>query len=144
MILFISRHPGWLGKVGGNRAQNRGHLYQKIANVNETLVSRVVVTAEVGLLNKSSCLAQALGATKIITILLLYWVTLCCPSQVYLRYSTNSPQYCFVCSALRNIYTSDFRGQFLNKLVSLLEYNYFSFLIKCEIGLISNHLLDVC
>jgi len=35
-----------------------------------------------GLLNKSSCLAPALGVTKLIIVLDMILVTLCCASQV--------------------------------------------------------------
>jgi hypothetical protein len=35
---------------------------------------------EAGLLNKGSCLAQALGVTKFVKIREMIWVTLCCAS----------------------------------------------------------------
>jgi hypothetical protein len=39
---------------------------------------------EESLLNKSSCLAAALGVTKFVTITLMVLVTLCCAAQVRL------------------------------------------------------------
>jgi hypothetical protein len=41
---------------------------------------RQKTASEAGLLNKSSCLAAALGVTKIIAIIVMYRVTLCCPA----------------------------------------------------------------
>ncbi len=49
--------------------------------------------SEAGLLNKSSCLARALGETKFIDMRDMILVTLCCAVKVRLRCSTNRPQY---------------------------------------------------
>jgi hypothetical protein len=38
------------------------------------------LTSETSSLSKNSCLAPALGVTKIITIIVVHWVTLCCPA----------------------------------------------------------------
>jgi hypothetical protein len=46
---------------------------------------------EAGLLNKSSCLAPALGVTKFIIVGDMILVTLCCATYVILRSSTNPP-----------------------------------------------------
>jgi hypothetical protein len=46
---------------------------------------------EAGLLNKSSCLAPALGVTKFIIVGDMILVTLCCATYVALRCSTNPP-----------------------------------------------------
>ncbi len=47
--------------------------------------------AKAGLLNKSSCLAPALGVTKFIIVTDMVLVTLCCATWVALRCSTNQP-----------------------------------------------------
>ncbi len=46
---------------------------------------------EAGLLNQSSCLAPALGVTKVIIVRDMILVTLCCATYVGLRCSTNPP-----------------------------------------------------
>jgi hypothetical protein len=43
------------------------------------------------LLNKSSCLASALGVTKFMIVIVMIWVTLCCATSVGLRCSTSPP-----------------------------------------------------
>ena len=48
---------------------------------------------EACLLNKSSCLAQALGLTIFINTRYMNLVTLCCANKVGLRCSTNPPQF---------------------------------------------------
>ncbi len=40
------------------------------------------LSSDVGLLNKSSCLAAALGVTTFVTVLALNLVTLCCAALV--------------------------------------------------------------
>ncbi len=46
---------------------------------------------ETGSLNRSSCLAPALGVTKLIIVTDMILVTLCCETQVGLGCSTNPP-----------------------------------------------------
>ncbi len=48
--------------------------------------------SEAGLLNKSSCLAPALGVTKFIIVINMILVTLCCATKVRLSCSTNPPK----------------------------------------------------
>jgi hypothetical protein len=48
--------------------------------------------SDAGLLNKSSCLAQAFGISKFIIVRYAIWATLCCVTQVGLGCSTNPPQ----------------------------------------------------
>ncbi len=45
-------------------------------------------------LNKISCLAPALGVTKVTIVKDTILVTLCCDTQVRLRCSANQPLYC--------------------------------------------------
>jgi len=59
---------------------NHEHLFNKLASA-----------SEVGLLNKSSCLAPALGMTKFINVTNMILVKLCCATQVRRRCSTNPP-----------------------------------------------------
>ncbi len=51
-----------------------------------------VQQTHLSLLNKSSCLAPALSVTKLTNVRDMILVTLCCPTQVQLRCSTNPPQ----------------------------------------------------
>jgi hypothetical protein len=53
--------------------------------------SGLILLAEAGLLNKSSCLAPTLGVTKFITVKDVILVTLCCATQVALSCLTNPP-----------------------------------------------------
>jgi hypothetical protein len=59
----------------------------------ETLEWSYVRASEAGLFNKSSCLAPALGVTKLIIVKYMLLITLFCATEVRLRCSTNPPQH---------------------------------------------------
>jgi len=54
--------------------------------------------SDLGLLNKNSRLAAALGVTKFTTVIAMNLVTLCCATKVRLR-STNPPLVTLCCAA---------------------------------------------
>jgi hypothetical protein len=65
------------------------YVTPKAATKHDVLYNKL--SSDVGLLNKSSCLAALLGVTTFVTVLGMTLVTLCCPALVRLRYSTNWP-----------------------------------------------------
>jgi hypothetical protein len=50
----------------------------KVGAKRELLFNELASASEASLLNKSSCLAAALGVTKFITIIAMFLVALCC------------------------------------------------------------------
>ncbi len=90
--------------------------------------------SEASLLNKSSCLAAALGVTKFTVILAMHLVTLCCAAWVWFRCSTNHLRGRFVelmlmlssnfqCDQIHNKHTYDLSHTLFSCLSPTLTFN---------------------
>ncbi len=55
-----------------------------------SLVIIIFQNPDAGLQNKISCLATALGVTQIITIIVMYSVTLCCPAYMFNKFTSGT------------------------------------------------------
>ncbi len=69
-------------------------LMDPFISYDENEVLRTRPGAEASLLNEGSCLARALGVTKLINMRVIILVTRCCATEVRPRRSTNPPLVC--------------------------------------------------